>query len=327
MRQASKAFQVAVGIVAMLLVVLTSVRPPSADAFEVTAVMAGTVNDAGFYLQGHQTLEQLKKSYGAKTGIAELVKISDAERIVRRYANAGSNLIIGHGGAFRETMLKVAPDFPKVSFIVITGGPIKGMPKNVWNVQSYYHEAYYLAGAAAALATKSNKIGYVGGIDFPVYVSAAKGYELGAKAVNPKAEVMVTFLGSFDDALKGREATKSQVEAGADIVAHNLDLGVFGVVEALKGTNAKMIGMGLDQSSLAPGQVLTTVLIDYVRAYVTIAEKVMKGELGGDLTNSLKAGYVKLAPIGLAPADVARVNQLTEQIKSGRLEVPLIYKR
>lgn len=300
-----------------------------AATFEAAAIMEGTINDGGFYTQAYMALQHLKKQYGAKVTYTELVKLSDAERVVRRYATTGTNLIFGHAGVYGETMLKVAPDFPKVSFTLLRGGPIKDKPPNVWHLLSLYNEPYYLAGVAAALATKSNKLGYIGGLPVASYIAAYNGFELGANSVNPKVDVLVTYLGTYNDALKAREAAKAHIEAGVDIITHNLDIGVFGLLEAIAGTKTRLIGMGLDQNYLAPGKFVTSVIIDYVKNYDAIAQKVMKGELGGVYMVTYKAGALRLAPSygNLTPEQEERIERLGRDIESGKLEVPLIYTR
>lgn len=302
---------------------------PSADAFQTAAIMEGTINDGGFYTQAYLALQELKKVHGARIAYTELVKLSDAERVARRYASTGTNLVFGHAGAFRETMLKVAPDFPKVSFTVLSGAEIKNKPPNVWQLLSQYHEPYYLAGVAAAMATKTNKLGYIGGVPVASYIAASNGFELGAKSVKPDVQVMVTYLGNYNDALKAREGAKAQIEAGVDIITHNLDIGVFGLLEAIANNKVRLIGMGLDQNYLARGRFVTSVIIDYVKMYGEIAEKVVKGELGGVYVVTYKSGALRLAPSygNLTSEQEETIEKLGKDIETGKLVVPLIYTR
>lgn len=299
----------------------------SASTFKVALTISGTINDGGWYTLGYQALQHLKGKYNAKVAYSELVKMPDLERVLRGYASTGFDLILGHGGELRGPVLRVAPDFPKISFL-FSDGYSTDMPKNVWTCSAYWHEAGYLAGVAAGLATKTNKIGYVLGADFPPLRSAANAYKLGAKAVNPNVEAFVTILNSFDDAIGAREAAKTQIDQGADIIAHSVDLGVYGVLEAIKGKDTKMIGWFLDQNILAPGKVLTSLVWDLTKAYEKITQNVINGKLGGDFPVSVKNGYLYFTPFygQFTPEQEAKFGQFLKDLKSGKLQVPLIFK-
>ena len=300
---------------------------PSANAFEVALTISGTINDGGWYTLGYQALQHIKDKYKAKVAYAELVKMPDLERVLRGYASTGYDLILGHGGELRGPVLRVAPDFPKVSFL-FSNGYSSDMPKNVWTCSSQWHEAGYLAGVAAGLATKTNKVGYVLGADFPPLRASANAYKLGAKAVNPNVEAYTTILNSFDDAIAAREAAKTQIEQGADIITHSVDLGVYGILEAIKGNNTKMIGWFLDQNILAPGKVVTSLVWDLTKAYGQIAQNVVNGKLGGDFLVSVKNGYLYFTPFygHLTSEQEAKFGQYLKDLKSGKLKVPMIFQ-
>src|SRR5204863_5872594 len=157
------------------------------------------------------------------------------EPSMRAFAERGYDLIIGVGFAQAPIMEQVSKDYPNLKFAIIDG--VIDAP-NVASLIFKEHEGSFLVGMIAARATKTNKVGFVGGMDIPLIHKFATGYEEGARYANPKIEVFENYVGVNDSAWnnpgKGKELAKAQIERGADVIfqaAGNSGLGVFDAAE------------------------------------------------------------------------------------------------
>jgi len=305
-----------------------SAAPTAAPAakLKVAWLFEGVINDASFNQHQFESMKFLQSKLPVETTYAEKVTPADAPRAMRSYINDGYKVIYAASGTYTSVAAQTAKDFPTTSFVVYGGAPIPNVSPNVWNVANAqgYAEGFYLAGVLAGLTTKTNKIGFIGGLKLPVYQSALDGYALGAKSVNPAIEVKSVFTGSFDDAAKAKEAATAAIEGGADIVAHSLNLGFVGLVEAARSKpGVRLIGNDVDQERTAPGLVLTSVILDYGRIAVQVVGEVQKGTPGGFFASSLAKDVIYLEPIrgDVAASTKTKVEQTRADIVSGKLKV------
>ena len=149
----------------------------------------------------------------------ELQSEAQREQALRRFAEAGSNPIVMTGFAFGNVLAEVAPDYPDTKFAIID--MVVDQP-NVRSVVFNEHEGSYLVGMMAAMASKSNTVGFIGGMDIPLIRKFACGYAQGVKATNADATVVANMTGTtpaaWNDPVKGSELTKAQISQGADVV-------------------------------------------------------------------------------------------------------------
>lgn len=298
----------------------------AAAKLKVAWLFEGVINDASFTQHQFESMKYLDSKLPVQSTYAEKVAPADAPRAMRDYINAGNKVIYAASGTYVSAAVQTAKDFPATTFVVYGGAPIPDVSPNVWNVANKqgYAEGFYLAGVLAGLATKTNKIGFVGGLKLPVYQAALDGYTLGAKSVNPAIDVKGVFTGSFDDAAKAKEAAAAQIEGGADILAHSLNLGFVGLVQAVRSKpGVRMIGNDVDQDKNAPGLVVTSVILDYGRIAVQVVDEVQKGKPGGFFASSLAKEVIYLEPIrGDVPDSAkAKVEQTRKDIVAGTLKV------
>ena len=158
-------------------------------------------------------------------------------------------------------MKTVAPEFPDTNFAIIDA--VVDQP-NVRSVVFNEHEGSYLVGMLAAMASKTGKVGFVGGMDIPLIRKFACGYVQGVKAANPDAEVFQNMTGTtgaaWNDPVKGGELAKSQIDRGADVIYHAAGGTGIGVLQAAADAGSVGIGVDFNQNYLHPGQVLTSML-------------------------------------------------------------------
>src|SRR5258707_85961 len=213
------------------------------------------------------------------------------EPAMRAFAERNYDLIIGVGFAQGPIMQSVAKDYPNIHFAIIDGVIFEDdgkTPKaNVASLVFKEHEGSYLAGIIAAKTTKTNVLGFVGGMDIPLIHRFEKGYEEGARSVNPNIQIIQNYVGVTDSAWnnpgKGKELALAQISKGADVIfpaAGNSGLGAFDAVEAM-GTDSQgrathfVIGVDANQDNLKPGFVLTSMVKRVDNAVYDIARDVV----------------------------------------------------
>ncbi|GAA4805743.1 BMP family ABC transporter substrate-binding protein [Streptomyces ziwulingensis] len=281
-------------------------------------------NDAAF-----AGLEQAKKEYGYETADIEPTEgetDADKEQRLASLAKQGYNPVIGVGFAYGPAMEAVAAKYPKTTFGIVDS-VVEG--DNVASLVFAENEASYLAGVAAAKATKTRTVGFVGGVDVPLIHKFEAGYEQGVKDTDPDVEVIGQYLtqtaeeGGFSSPDKGKAAAEGQIEKKADVVYQAAGLSGQGVIEAAAEAGVWAIGVDSDQyeqEALAKykDSILTSALKDIDGAVFALAESVESGKpLTGTKTFDLKSDGVGLAASNPKFAEVPGVTDAVAKAKEG----------
>jgi len=256
---------------------------------------------------------------------SEKVANADYERVMREYAEKGNTLIVGESFAVEAAARKVAKDYPKVSFLMGSSG--KPQAPNFSVFDNYIQEPAYLTGLIAGGMSKSNKIGMVGGYPIPEVNRLMNAFMAGAKEVNPKVEFMVTFINSWFDPPKAKEAAFAMIDKGADVMYAER----FGVSDAAKERKILAIGNVIDTQKDYPDTVVVSALwnmeptID--RALKAVKEGKFKAEDYGQYS-MMKYKGSELSPLGTfekkIPADlVAKVRAKEKAIYDGKASVKI----
>ncbi|MET8412174.1 BMP family ABC transporter substrate-binding protein [Streptomyces sp. NPDC005195] len=262
---------------------------------------------------------------------------SDADKVQRleQLAKAGYNPIIGVGFVYAPAVKEVAAKYPKISFGVIDDD--KDQAKNVADLVFHEEQSSYLAGVAAAKATKKNHIGFIGGVDIPLIHKFEAGFDQGAKSVNPSIKIESQYLtqtpqeGGFASPDKGKAAADGQIDAGADVLYHAAGLSGQGVIQSAASHKVWAIGVDSDQyaqSSLAKYKdwILGSALKNVGGAVYDLTKSVVDGKpLNGVVRGDLKSGGVGFAdtnPKYQAMKDVvAAVDKAKQDIIDGKVTV------
>jgi basic membrane protein A len=211
-------------------------------------LIPGSKSDKGWMESGYDGLQAAEKKLGAKITVKyiENVKFGDMEQVL--VALAGKNeLVIGVGGQTQASVFKVAPRFPKVKFAIIGGNADPKKPDNVSGYDVRQAEIAFVAGAAAAMLSKTGGVSYVGGLEIPAIKNAGIEFGNGAKFINPKIKYFESYTGDFDDVAKAKEATLAAIAQGADIHYHILNLGLRGMEQAAREKGTHIIGSYTDR--------------------------------------------------------------------------------
>lgn len=185
---------------------------------------------------------------------SEFVSNTDYERVMRQYAEAGHQLIIGECFAVEKACRTFASEYPNVAFLVGSSG--KPAEPNLSVFDNYIHEPSYLTGMIAGGMSKSNVIGMVGGYPIPEVNRLMHAFMAGAEEVNPDVKFLVTFIGSWFDPPKAKEAAFAQIDAGADVMYAER----FGVSDAAKERKVLAIGNVIDTQKDYPDTVVASAL-------------------------------------------------------------------
>ncbi|NKB27896.1 MAG: BMP family ABC transporter substrate-binding protein [Rhodobacteraceae bacterium] len=190
----------------------------------------------------------------------ELQNDAQREQNMRRMAERGANPVVVLGFANASTLEKVAPDYPDTSFAIVDVNWLD--LENVQQISFAEHQGSYLVGMMAAMASKSNTVSFVGGMDVPLISKFACGYTQGVKAVNPDITVIQNMTGTtpaaWNDPVKGGELTKAQISQGSDVVFAAAGGTGVGVLQAAADEGILSIGVDSNQNYLHPGSVLTS---------------------------------------------------------------------
>ena len=218
----------------------------SAGPIKIGILIPGSKADKGWMESGYDGLMAAEKKYGdqIKVQMIENINYADMEQALTQLAT-GNQLVIGVGGQTQAAVYKVAKRFPKTKFSIV-GGNAGESAANVAGYDVKQAEIAFLAGAAAAMLSKSGVVSYVGGMELPSIVNAGKEFAKGAKYVKPDMKVIDNYTGDFDDVAKSKEATVAAIAQGADVHYHILNLGLRGMEQAAKDKSTHIIGSYTD---------------------------------------------------------------------------------
>jgi basic membrane protein A len=295
----------------------------SQSQFKVASIFSGSIEDGSWSQANYEGLKLIEKQYNAEISYTDNVLDADSQALISRYAEQGYNLIIGHGGGYIKAMEKVAKQFPEIKFALVT--TYAGNNTNLGAVAFRSGEVGYLTGALAAIKTKTNKVGYIVGYDYPVYQEEAELFKRGATATAPNIEVYTQFLKTWTDAEKGNQVALNLLEKGVDIIAINADeAGISALKLASEKPEVYGIGWTKDQYNLAPGKILTSVLQNIPELVLKIATLVQQGRWEGkQYKYGLREQIYDFAPFRgtLTVKEEDKFNQIKQQVITGKIDI------
>ncbi|MFC0408378.1 BMP family lipoprotein [Roseomonas elaeocarpi] len=217
--------------------------------------------DKSFNEGVHDGAMAFQKASGTEVREFEPQNDTQREQALRNFARRGQNPIVAVGFNQTSAVKAVAAEFPQIHFVIIDA--VVDAP-NVQSVLFREEQGSYLAGMLAALRSATGKVGFVGGMDVPLIRKFACGYVQGARAANPRIEVLQNMTGStptaWNDPVRGAELTRSQIERGADVVFQAAGATGIGVLQAAADAGKYGIGVDSNQNALHPGHVLTSMV-------------------------------------------------------------------
>lgn len=276
----------------------------------------------------HKALTAARDRGEIEYSFSENVTNADYERVMRQYAEQGNKLVVGEAFAVEAAARKVAKDYPETAFLMGSSG--KPQQPNFSVFDNYIQEPAYLTGMIASGMSKTGKIGLVGGYPIPEVNRLMQAFMEGAREVNPNTEFTVTFIGSWFDPPKAKEAAFAMIDKGADVLYAER----FGVSDAAKERGKLAIGNVIDTQPQYPETVVASALWHMEPTIAAALGRVKAGTFKAEdygQYSLMKHKGSSLAPLGTfaqkVPAELmARVQAREKAILDGSFQVKVIDK-
>ena len=310
--------------------------PRGSSSLKVGLVFdVGGIGDKSFNDSAYQGLLRAQKELGVGIEYLEPAEGTDREAALRQMAAGEPGLIFGIGMLFSDDITSVAKEYPEKKFACVDYAVQEGtvVPPNLVGLKFREEEGSFLVGAIAGLVTKTNAVGFVGGMDTALIHKFEAGYRAGVAAVNPSCRVLAGYAGvtanAYKNPAKGKEMALAQYDQGADIIFHASGSTGLGVFEAARVRDRLAIGVDADQQAEAPGHVLTSMVKRVDVAVFETIRAAKEGKFAGGIRQ-----------VGLADGEIdyvydaknqgwitdsikARVDSLKAQILAGKITVPI----
>ena len=296
----------------------------------------GGKDDKSFNSSAYAGAMEAKDKLDATIKYVEAPDANSFEPMLKDFAKKEDvDLIVAIGVSQSDALTKVAAQFPQKKFLIVDA-EVKA--PNVASALFQEQEGSYLVGAMAALKSKSGVVGFIGGMDIPLIRRFQMGYEAGVKKINPKAKVLVNYVGVTGDAwhnpAKAKELALAQISEKADVIFHAAGAsgaGLFDAVEEKPGTFA--IGVDSNQNWVKSGKVLTSMLKRVDTAIFETVADLVKGKFTPGVRRfGLKDGGIDYAMDShnqslVTPEMKKKVDELKAEIIAGKIKVPDYYEK
>jgi len=294
----------------------------------------GGRGDKSFNDAAYAGLERAKQELGIEFVTLESGEGADREAGLRQLAAGDAALIFGVGFLFTDDIRRLAQEFPEKKFAAVDYTLTEGetIPPNLVALKFKEEEGSYLVGALAGLLTRTQKVGFVGGMQIPLIKKFEAGYVAGVRATNPEAEVLIKYAGTtgsaFKDPAKGKELALAEYHQGADIIFHASGSTGLGVFEAAREQDKLAIGVDSDQNDEAPGNVLTSMVKRVDTAVFETIKAVQEGRWNGGVQvlglaeNGVAWVYDDRNKALIPPEAKARLDVLRAEVIAGKVSVP-----
>lgn len=300
----------------------------SSEKTKVALVIAGGLGDRSFYDSAHEGVEKAKQDLGIEYKVYECRNDASLYNDQLVQASQYASIVAVVGYEFYDVVQEIAKEFPEVYYIYVDN-EIEGID-NLITISYAENEGSFLAGALAAMLTKTNIIGMVGGMDIPVIRNFQVGYEAGAKYINKDIKVETIFAEDFEDPAKGKECATAIYSRGADIIFQVAGKTGEGVFEAAKEQGKYAIGVDTDQRYINPDVIVASMVKKVGQSIYDTIIKIQNNEIekGKVIYYGLKEDGVGL---GYGTDDMkqfvtddmkAKLDEIKEMIVNGEIEVP-----
>ncbi|MBN1267795.1 MAG: BMP family ABC transporter substrate-binding protein [Anaerolineales bacterium] len=272
--------------------------------------------------------QALADGIASEIKMIEMKEPTEFEQTIRQVSEAGYDVVISAFFLVKEPILKVAPDFPDTTYLLVyesVPDPISDYP-NVRGIQYDVQEGSYVCGVAAALMSENNHVGFIGGADFPGIVKFLAGYEAGLTSVNPDITLDIAWAGTFVDPDKGHELGLSLFERGDEVVMHAANKTGLGVFIAAEESAGYAVGVDVDQTALAPSNIICSALTNPgASVYSSLLDIATGNFTNGTIDWGIDDGVpaAALNKLLLSEEALTAARAAEEQIVAGEIEVPV----
>lgn len=289
---------------------------------KVALILEGAISDMSWNATAHEGLKKIE-ALGAETKYVENVPASSAQDSIRTFADEGYNVIFLSSNSYQDALVGVAKEFPQVQFFAINSTLTED---NICSFAIQDAEQGFLMGALAALLTKSNTVGFIGGLPINPIINGGKGFAQGVAYVNKDIKILSENTGNFDDVGAAKELGKAMISQGADVLAPMANQASLGVMEAAEEAGAKGIASGLNMESIAPKACVVAILKDtsiaYEAAYKAYIDKKIPNDI---LPMGAAQGVVSIGEYYVDVPDEVKseLQNIYDKLKAGEITIKL----
>lgn len=301
---------------------------------QFAVIFPGIIQDRDYNMAGHLALKHAGDLFGIETAFTQQVGVENAEAVIKGHVTNGFNIIWTHGGQYTGLITQICSQFPDTVFIVEGDEPMDTEYPNVIVIGGRnYHKSYYVLGALAARLTRTGHVGYLGGIELPFTYGEINAAGTAMREYRKELKLHHLYAGDFNDPLKARMAADALIDLGCDVILSGVNLGNFGLFEALKTAPRRVFFTTAytSKKGYAPENYLCSDRVNYIPPIEAILKDVLeKGTRSGYYPVTWGEGYARYIsfPIHNVPEDLNReVEQIAREVARGTIQVPKILDR
>ena len=293
--------------------------------YKIGVLLSDTgLGDESFNDSAFRGLEKARDELGILFDYREAPD-GDFQSPLEELSQQGNDLVIGLGFSVQEAIEKTAEKYPEQQYLLIDG--VSEM-ENVTSITFKEHEGSFLVGMVAAMISQNQKLGVIGGADVPVIHRFEKGFEQGAKYINPEISFISEYANNFGDAKLGRKIAEKQIKEGVDFIYPAAGFTGVGAIQAAQDNKIFTAGVDSDQYFVAEKAVVTSMMKNIDVAVFNMAEQLVKeGKIGQDIYElGLAENGVGLAPIrnfNLSDEQTKAIEAAKEKITTGNITINL----
>ncbi|MEC9487869.1 MAG: methyl-accepting chemotaxis protein [Halanaerobium sp.] len=300
-------------------------------ASKIGAIFPGSIQDGDYNYLGYQAMKDVAGKLGWEFVYNQKVTAAEAPGLLQKQAETGSNFIWVHGSQFNEHVFAAADRFPDTYFIIETDEPPQEKHQNIIALGRNYYLGAYVLGALAARVTRTNRIGYLGGIELSFTVGQINALKQALQEYNPAVVLDYEYTGDFNDAVLARKRAEELIGRDCDVIISGIDLGTYGLIKAVK--NAKkqvyMTTLYTDKYQLAPANYLTSDLFRYAPPLLRAVDKAEQGQGGCYIPLEYGADqgrYIQLPVRNVSRQVNQEVAEIAEKVAAGEIKVEADFK-
>ncbi|MBP9040655.1 MAG: BMP family protein [Anaerolineaceae bacterium] len=297
-----------------------------AKEYKLAVVFPGVITDADYNTLAYNAMTAVQETMGIETAYSESVAVADVDRVMREYVDAGYNIIWTHGGQFITQTVELAKLFPDVVFIAEGDANVAEPPANLWFIDRNFQTGYYAIGTIAALASKTGKIGYLGGSTLAFSYQEVHAIQQALADMGSNVQLVINYTGDFNDPTKARQAADAMIADGVDVIMASVNLGVLGVFEAAKAAapDKKILVTAkyTDKGANYQDNYITSMLYDFTKPLTDIVTKIQAGETGGYYALGFDTGVSIQTPLlNVDETVAAKAQEVINKVMDGTITV------
>lgn len=313
----------------MVLAVLAGCSKPAEPApstdggkVRVALILEGAISDMSWNATAYKGLQKIE-ALGAEIKHLENVPVSEVSDAIRTFADEKYDVIYLATSSYADAGLAASKEYPDTQFFIINAQIAEG---NITSFAIQDAEQGFLMGALAALLSETGTVGFIGGQEIQPIINGGKGFEQGAKYVNPNITILANNTGDFNDVAGAKNLAKTMVSRGADVLAPMANQASLGVMEAAEEEGVKAVGSGANQETVAPHAAVVAIMKDtsiaYEAAYKTYLDKAVPKEV---IRMGAAQGVVHVGDYYLdVPQDVKdKLQEICDKLAKGEIKIDL----